>query len=155
MDAFLYLANGLNLLSYTVRDILHLRLLTLASVSCLALYFGSRPEPLVEVVCWNLVFVLLNAVHLGRILKDRKSSRFVRNIAARTGPARQDTRALARRCNADSVPSLARPPRSRTHLPATARDPRARLRAVPWRSGCPLPAQRAGPPHTRFADSGA
>ena len=109
MDAFLYVANGLNLLSYTVRDILHLRLLTLASVSCLALYFGSRPEPLVEVVCWNLVFLLLNTVHLGRILRHRygwrrlrvRVTRALRHIAYRTAlrfPDPERMRAERERC---------------------------------------------------------
>ena len=72
MDLLIYLANGLNLLSYCVRDILHLRALTVTSVMCLALYFGSRPEPLMEVVYWNLFFLGMNAVQIGRILRKRR-----------------------------------------------------------------------------------
>ena len=72
MDAMLYLANGLNLLSYFVRDILHLRIFTIASVTCLALYFASRPEPLMEVVYWNAFFLVLNAVQIARLLRSRR-----------------------------------------------------------------------------------
>jgi len=72
MNSLLYLANGLNLLSYFVRDVLHLRVFTLASLACLALYFTSRPEPLMEVVYWNLFFLLLNAVQIGRLLLERR-----------------------------------------------------------------------------------
>ncbi len=72
MDAMLYIANALNLLSYFVRDILHLRVFTIASVTCLALYFASRPEPLMEVVYWNLFFLLLNMLQIGRVLRLRR-----------------------------------------------------------------------------------
>ena len=72
MDAMLYIANGLNLLSYFVRDILHLRVFTIASVTCLALYFASRPEPMMEVVYWNLFFLLLNVFQIGRVLRVRR-----------------------------------------------------------------------------------
>ena len=72
MEALLYLANGLNLLSYFVRDILHLRSLTIVAVICLALYFASRPDPLMEVVYWNLVFLALNIFQIGRVVLERR-----------------------------------------------------------------------------------
>lgn len=75
MDALIYIANGLNLISYFVRDILHLRALTIIAVFCLALYFSSRPEPLMEVVFWNLFFIALNAFQIGRILSERRSDK--------------------------------------------------------------------------------
>lgn len=74
MDALLYLANGLNLLSYFVRDVLCLRVFTTVAVTCLALYFAGRPEPLMEVVYWNLFFLLLNVFQIGRILLERRDS---------------------------------------------------------------------------------
>ena len=80
MDLLIYVANGLNLLSYFVRDILHLRALTIATVVCLALYFASRPEPLMEVVYWNLVFIGLNLFQIARILLQRN-----RGLAADPG----------------------------------------------------------------------
>ena len=72
MDALIYIANGLYLLSYGVRDILYLRLLTVTAATCLTVYFGSRAQPLMEVVYWNLLFVLLNTIQIGRILHARR-----------------------------------------------------------------------------------
>lgn len=78
MDAMIYIANGLNLMSYFVRDILHLRALTIVAVACLAVYFVSRPQPLMEVVYWNLFFLLLNALQIIRLLLLRR-----RDVASR------------------------------------------------------------------------
>lgn len=82
MDALIYVANGLNLLSYFVRDILHLRALTVTAVVCLALYFASRPQPLMEVVYWNLFFLGMNAFQIARIVRDRR--RHAAGVAAGT-----------------------------------------------------------------------
>lgn len=72
MDALIYVANVLYLLSYLVRDILHLRALTITAVTCLMLYFASRPEPLMAVVYWNLVFLVLNVLQLAWLLLTRR-----------------------------------------------------------------------------------
>ena len=72
MDAMIYVANGLNLMSYFVRDILQLRALTIVAVACLAMYFVSRPEPLMEVVYWNLFFLVLNALQIVRLVLLRR-----------------------------------------------------------------------------------
>jgi len=71
MDALIYVANLLYLASYLVRDILQLRVLTITAATCLALYFASRPEPLMEVVYWNLLFLALNVLQVARILWAR------------------------------------------------------------------------------------
>jgi len=83
MYALIYVANSLNLLSYFVRDILYLRALTVTAVLCLALYFGSRPEPLMEVVYWNLFFLGMNVFQIVRVLR-------VRRRAAATGGSMTD-----------------------------------------------------------------
>ena len=75
MDTLIYVANALNLLSYFVRDILQLRTLTIVAVACLALYFVSRPEPLMEVVYWNLFFLAMNVFQIARILISRRRTR--------------------------------------------------------------------------------
>lgn len=74
MDTLIYVANCLYLLSYLVRDILQLRLITVTAVVCLALYFASRPEPLMEVVYWNLVFLTLNLAQIARLLWARRDA---------------------------------------------------------------------------------
>ena len=71
MEALVYAANILYLLSYMVRDILHLRLLTIVAACCLVTYFYNQAEPLMTVVCWNVFFVGLNALQLTRIIRER------------------------------------------------------------------------------------
>lgn len=79
METLVYAANILYLSSYMVRDILHLRLLTIVAACCLVSYFYNQPEPLMTVVYWNVFFVALNALQLARILRER----FRANDAAR------------------------------------------------------------------------
>ena len=71
MDALIYVANVIYLLSYLVRDILYLRLLTIVAACCLVTYFYNQAEPLMTVVHWNLFFVALNALQLFRIFRER------------------------------------------------------------------------------------
>jgi hypothetical protein len=71
MEALVYAANILYLLSYLVRDILHLRMLTIVAACCLVTYLYNQAEPLMTVVCWNVFFVGLNALQLVRILRER------------------------------------------------------------------------------------
>ena len=75
MEALIYAANMLYLFSYLVRDILHLRLLTIVAACLLVAYFYNQAEPLITVVCWNLFFVGLNVLQLTRILWDRYRTR--------------------------------------------------------------------------------
>jgi len=71
MDILIYIANGMNLLGYCMKDILRLRLMMLAAASCLAAYFYSRPEPLMTVVYWNLFYVGLNLFQIAQLLRAR------------------------------------------------------------------------------------
>ena len=71
MEALIYLANGLYLLSYTVRDILYLRMLTVVAACCMVTYFYNQPEPLMTVVYWNVFFVVLNVAQLSWIVRER------------------------------------------------------------------------------------
>lgn len=71
MDALIYFANSLYLLSYFTRDILYLRVFTIIAACCLTTFFYNQPEPLMTVVGWNLVFVVLNVYQLTRILLER------------------------------------------------------------------------------------
>jgi hypothetical protein len=71
METLIYAANILYLLSYLVRDILYLRLLTVVAACCLVTYFYAQAEPLMTVIYWNLFFVTLNVLQLTRILWER------------------------------------------------------------------------------------
>ena len=72
MEILVYIANGLYLVSYLVQDIIRVRVLTLAAAGCLVTYFYLLPEPLLLVVCWNLVFVAMNLFQLIRLLARRQ-----------------------------------------------------------------------------------
>ena len=71
MDALIYIANALFLLSYSVRDMLSLRVLAALASSCLVLYFATRPAPLLEAVFWNAFFALLNIVLASAVAVER------------------------------------------------------------------------------------
>ncbi len=71
MELMIYVANGLYLLSYMVKDILKLRLLTVVAACCLVTYFSTQPDPVTSIIAWNLFFVLLNLAQIGAILRSR------------------------------------------------------------------------------------
>ncbi len=71
MEFLVYMANGMYLASYFMKDMLHLRILTVAAALCLVAYFYVRPEPMMTVVCWNLFFVALNVFQITRIVVSR------------------------------------------------------------------------------------
>jgi hypothetical protein len=75
MEALVYSANCMYLAAYFMRDMLHMRLLSIVAATCLASYFYFRPEPMLTVVGWNLVFIMLNAVQIARLLYRRQTSR--------------------------------------------------------------------------------
>ena len=77
METLIYAANILYLLSYLVRDILYLRLLTVVAACCLVTYFYNQAEPLMTVIYWNLFFVTLNVLQLTRILWERYRERAI------------------------------------------------------------------------------
>ena len=74
MEILIYIANGMNLLGYCMKDILRLRLMMLAAASCLAAYFYTRPDPLMTVVYWNLFYVGLNLFQIAQLLRVRLKS---------------------------------------------------------------------------------
>jgi hypothetical protein len=71
MELLIYVANTLYLVAYAVRDILHLRMLTIVAACCLSVYFYNQVQPMMTVVYWNVFFVALNVIQLGRIYRER------------------------------------------------------------------------------------
>ena len=71
MELLIYIANALYLVAYAVRDILNLRMLTIVATCCLAVYFYNQDQPMMTVVYWNIFFVALNVIQLGRIYQER------------------------------------------------------------------------------------
>ena len=68
MDILINAANVLYVIAYFTLDMLRLRLLTVTAAVCLAIYFYSQPVPMLNVVAWNVVFILLNLGQIVRIV---------------------------------------------------------------------------------------
>ena len=75
MEILVFVANGLYLLSYFVKDMLHLRVLTVTAACVLVCYFYLLPENMMTVICWNIFFVALNIFQIARIVRNRDFSR--------------------------------------------------------------------------------
>ncbi len=72
MESLINLANVIYILSYFVKDLVRFRLHTITTLACLVTYFLLLPEPPMTIVYWNVFFILLNALQLGRILAERR-----------------------------------------------------------------------------------
>ena len=68
METFLTTANVFYVLAYFVRSTLWLRSLSLGGTSCLIVYFLTLPEPLLQPVYWNALYMVINAAWIGRLL---------------------------------------------------------------------------------------
>lgn len=71
LDLLINLANLLYIVAYFTMDMLRLRLLTITAAACLAVYFYCQPVPMLNVVAWNLVFILLNLGQIARLVLRR------------------------------------------------------------------------------------
>lgn len=72
MNVLINAANICFVLGYFTTDLLRLRLLSVVGTSCVVAYFYSQPEPMMNVVAWNLVFLLLNLGQVARMLRSRR-----------------------------------------------------------------------------------
>ena len=74
MELLINTANVLYLLSYFVRDMLRLRLLTVVAATLLTAYFYLQPEPLMVAVYWNVGFIGLNLFQIACLVsKSRRT----------------------------------------------------------------------------------
>ena len=64
--------NAIYLLSYSVHDILWLRLLTVAGAIFLLPYYYLQAPPLWPAIDWNVVFIAINAFWIVRLILQRK-----------------------------------------------------------------------------------
>ena len=71
MEILINAANILYVTAYFTRDMLRLRFLTVAAACCLAVYFYSQPVPMLNVVAWNVFFILLNLSQIVRLVLTR------------------------------------------------------------------------------------
>jgi hypothetical protein len=69
-------ANVLYLASYSVRDILWLRILTVVAAFLLIPYYLFQPVPLTAAIWWNTVFIAINGYWIVRLIIDRRPVHF-------------------------------------------------------------------------------
>jgi Popeye protein conserved region len=65
-------ANVIYLISYSVRDILVLRILTVAGASLLIPYYAMQTVPLKAAIGWSLVFIAINIYWIIKLLIERR-----------------------------------------------------------------------------------
>lgn len=69
-------ANVLYLASYSVRDILWLRILTVVGALLLIPYYALQPLPLAAAIAWNGVFIAINVYWVARLVAERQPVKF-------------------------------------------------------------------------------
>lgn len=74
-------ANVLYLISYSVRDILWLRVLTVVAALLLIPYYELQPQPLSDAIRWNVVFIAINAYWIIRLGIERRPVHFTADEA--------------------------------------------------------------------------
>lgn len=76
MEWLLHIANVLYLASYSVKDIMALRVLTVVAASCLLPYFFFQPEPLMAAIAWNVLFTVMNLYRIVLLYRERRTVYF-------------------------------------------------------------------------------
>lgn len=69
-------ANAIYLASYAVRDILWLRVLTVAAAAMLIPYYAMQVVPLRLSIDWNVVFIIINCYWIVRLIIERRPVHF-------------------------------------------------------------------------------
>ena len=72
---FIHISNVIYLASYSVRDILWLRVLTVVGALTLIPYYATRGADLSYAILWNLVFTAINLYQIAAILHARRPAR--------------------------------------------------------------------------------
>ena len=76
LDALVNVANVVYLFSYSVRDILYLRILTVFGAGLLLPYYYLQIEPLYAPMAWNVVFISINIYWIIRLILERRPVQF-------------------------------------------------------------------------------
>lgn len=73
---WLNISNVLYLVSYSVRDILWLRILTVVAATLLVPYYAMQHPPLRAAIAWSGVFILINFYWIIRLMIERRPVHF-------------------------------------------------------------------------------
>jgi hypothetical protein len=65
-------ANAIYLVSYAVRDILWLRVLTVVAAALLIPYYSMQAVPLRAAIEWNIIFIAINCYWVIRLIIERR-----------------------------------------------------------------------------------
>ena len=76
MSVWLHVANALYLLSYSVKDILWLRLLTVVAGGILLAQLLAAPSPVQAAIAWNVLFTIINLYRIVLLVLERRPVRF-------------------------------------------------------------------------------
>lgn len=72
LDIWVNIANVFYLASFSVRDILWLRILSVTGALCLLPFYYLQATPLMTPIYWNLVFVSINVFWIVRLILERR-----------------------------------------------------------------------------------
>lgn len=72
MVLFIHIANAIYLCAYLVKDILWLRVLTVAAGLVLLGYYAWMPSPVWAAIAWNVVFSAINLWQIQLLLRERR-----------------------------------------------------------------------------------
>jgi hypothetical protein len=75
MVVLIRIANVLYVISYLVKEILWLRLLTVVAGGVLIAYYALLPVPLWAAIVWNVVFLAINLRQIRALLLERRPVR--------------------------------------------------------------------------------
>lgn len=78
MEILINAANILYVTAYFTMDMLRLRIMTITAACCLAVYFYNQPVPMLNVVAWNVFFIVLNLIQIVRLMLARLRRMHVR-----------------------------------------------------------------------------
>jgi len=81
MSAFLHCANAVVLVSFLARDILWLRTLSILGGCFFIAFYANLDGVLWEGIAWNVLFIAINLVHIGRLVLERRPVRLSENEA--------------------------------------------------------------------------
>ncbi len=76
LDVLLAVANIIYLISYSVRDILWLRIATVLGLTLLLPYYYFQDPPLWGPIGWNVVFLVINLYWIVKLLAERRPVQF-------------------------------------------------------------------------------
>lgn len=76
LDILVNIANVIYLASYSVRDILLLRILTVIGILLLIPYYYFQSHVLWTPIFWNVVFMTINSIWIAKLLLERRPVQF-------------------------------------------------------------------------------